>query len=135
MPQFIEIEDKIFGPFTLRQFIFVAGGIGICAGLVLYLPRILGIILAIPVATLAWALAFYRVNERSFLDIVEAGFNFYSKNRLYLWRKVEKPMAQTMAAPAPALTPEHRQKLGLTRGKLKDLAWALDVQDQNAQSS
>ena len=28
-PQFIEIEDKIFGPLTLKQFIYLAGAAGL----------------------------------------------------------------------------------------------------------
>ena len=28
VPQFIEIEDKIFGPLTWKQFIYLAGGAG-----------------------------------------------------------------------------------------------------------
>src|SRR6187402_3535320 len=90
VPQFIEIEDKIFGPLTLRQFIFVAGGIGLCAILILYLPFIIGVLLSIPVAALSAALAFYKVNNKSFLDMVEAGFNYYTKERLYLWKKDKK---------------------------------------------
>ncbi|MDB5237056.1 MAG: seg [Parcubacteria group bacterium] len=126
VPQFIEVEDKIFGPLTLRQFVFVAGGMGLCVILVLYLPRLIGIILAIPVAALAAALAFYKVNNKSFLDMVEAGFNFYTKERLYLWKKEQKSeTAAIVKAPAvPA-----REKLGLSHGKLKDLAWSLDIQD------
>ena len=29
VPQFIEVEDKIFGPMTLKQFIYMAGGAGL----------------------------------------------------------------------------------------------------------
>lgn len=126
VPQFIEVEDKIFGPLTLRQFVFVAGGAGLCVILVLYLPRILGIILAIPVAVLAGALAFYKVNNKSFLDMVEAGFNFYTKERLYLWKKGQK--SETTAIVQAPTAPD-RGKLGLSHGKLKDLAWSLDIQD------
>lgn len=128
VPQFIEVEDKIFGPFTLRQFIFVAGGIGICVALVLYLPRIIGIALAVPVAALSWALAFYKYNERTFIEILEAGFNYYSKNRLYLWRKQDKPQAMAVV-PAPVAPPTPEQ-VGLSQSKLKDLAWALDIQER-----
>lgn len=129
VPQFIEVEDRIFGPLTLRQFVFVAGGIGLCVALILYLPLILGIILAIPVAVFAGALAFYKVNNKSFLDMMEAGFNFYTKERLYLWKK--EPKSETPAiAQAPQAVPP-REKLGLSSGKLKDLAWSLDIKDQN----
>ncbi|HEV7121452.1 MAG TPA: PrgI family protein [Candidatus Paceibacterota bacterium] len=130
VPQFIEVEDKIFGPLTLRQFVFIAGGIGLCVGLILYLPLIVGIILALPIAALALALAFYKVNNKSFLDMVEAGFNYYTKERLYLWKK--EPKSQTPAiVQAPAQVPIPREKLGLSAGKLKDLAWSLDIKDQN----
>ena len=29
VPQFIEVEDKIFGPLTFKQFVYVAGGAGL----------------------------------------------------------------------------------------------------------
>ncbi len=127
VPQFIEVEDKIFGPFTLKQFVYVAGGIGLCAILLLYLPLILGILLAIPVGALTVALAFYKINNKPFVDILEAAFNYYIGNRLYLWKK-EKP--QTPAAPVAAPVAVDPQKLGLTQSRLRDLATSLDIQDR-----
>ena len=38
VPQFIEIEDKIFGPLTFKQFIYLAGGGGLCFLLYTILP-------------------------------------------------------------------------------------------------
>ena len=68
VPQFIEVEDKIFGPFTLKQFIYVAGGVGLCVILILYFPLIIGIILALPVAALTAALAFYTIFSSTVID-------------------------------------------------------------------
>lgn len=129
VPQFIEVEDRIFGPLTLRQFVFVAGGIGLCVALILYLPLLIGIALAIPVGAFAAALAFYKVNNKSFLDIVEAGFNYYTKERLYLWKKEPKSEMPAIVQAPQTVIP--REKLGLSGGKLKDLAWSLDIKDQN----
>ncbi len=128
VPQFIEVEDKIFGPFTLKQFVYVAGGVGLCAILLLYLPLVLGIILAIPVAVFTAALAFYKVNNKPFVEIMEAAFNYYIGNRLYLWKKEKLGDSMTVSVPAP-VAPEV-QKLGLTQSKLKDLAWSLDIKDR-----
>lgn len=129
VPQFIEVEDKIFGPFTLKQFIYIAGGIGASVAIFLYLPLVLAIILIVPIAAFSGALAFYKVNNKPFIEVLEAGFNYYVKGKLYLWRK-EKP-AETTATPAPAApVVETRQKLGLSKSKLHELAWSLDVQDQ-----
>ncbi len=131
VPQFIEVEDKIFGPFTLKQFIYVAGGIGLCAILLLYLPLIFGIILAIPVAALTGALAFYRVNNKPFVEIMEAAFNYYLKDHLYLWKK-EKPQVQApVAGPIAANASEDRAKIGMSQSRLQELAWSLDIKDRD----
>lgn len=130
VPQFIEVEDRIFGPFTLKQFIYIAGGIGLSAVFVLYVrPLVLAIILVVPVAMLSGALAFYKINNKPFIEVLEAGMNYYTKGRLYLWHKdTESADAAPVAVAAPA---EVRQKLGLSRGKLHDLALSLDIKDQN----
>ena len=129
VPQFIEVEDKIFGPLSLKQFIYLAGGTGLCVVLVLYL-HVIGFILAIPVAALSLALAFYKLNNKTFVEVMEAGFNYYIGGRLYLWKKDENPEVKQVTPPAPI----SREKLGLSQGKLHDLAWSLDIKDQNQQS-
>lgn len=125
VPQFIEVEDKIFGPFTLKQFIYVAGGVGLCAIVLLYLPLWLGVIIAVPVGAFTAALAFYKINNKPFVEIMEAAFNYYIGDRLYLWKKernqVDAPVAAKPADPV---------KLGMTQSKLKDLAWSLDIKDR-----
>lgn len=125
VPQFIEVEDKVFGPFSLKQFIYLAGGIGLLVILFLYLPFFLFLLFGIPVTLFTGALAFYKVNNKSFVELVEAAFNFYTKDRLYLWKKEKK-----VAAPVQAVAVEPREKLRLTEGRLKDLAWSLDIKDQ-----
>ncbi len=125
VPQFIEVEDKIFGPLTLKQFIYVAGGGGLCAVLILSLHTI-GFVLAIPVAIFSAALAFYKVNSKSFTDMLEAGFNYYTGGRLYLWKKDASPKIKAPVAPTATAA---RQKLSLSKGKLRDLAWSLDIKD------
>lgn len=129
VPQFIEVEDKIFGPFTLKQFVYIAGGVGLCAILILYFPLVIGIVLALPVAAFTAALAFYKVNNKPFVEILEAAFNYYIGDRLYLWKKDEQKQA---AAPVAAPLPQDPQKLQLTQSRLKDLAWSLDIQDKDS---
>ena len=66
VPQFIEIEDKIFGPFTWRQFLYLGGGVGMGVVLFLTTPFIVFLIIGLPLAVLAGALSFYPVNNRPF---------------------------------------------------------------------
>ncbi len=86
VPQFIEIDDKIFGPFTWKQFIYLAGGGGI-AGILFITSKFLFVLIGLPVLSLAAALAFYPVNNRPFSVFLEAMISFYRSNRLYYWRK------------------------------------------------
>ncbi len=128
VPQFIEVEDKIFGPLTLKQFIYLAGGVGVAVALALYLPLIVGLLIGLPFAALGLALAFYKVNGKPFLDIVEAGFYYYLNRRLYLWHK-EAPKAEAPVAPSTKVSlgaAPVRQKLGLSESKLHELAYSLD---------
>ncbi len=131
VPQFIEVEDKIFGPFTLKQFIYIAGGVGLCAILLLYLPLVFGIVLAVPVAVLTGALAFFNVNNKPFVEIIEAAFTYYVGDRLYLWKKEKnKPSVS-----APVAKPVDPARVGLTQSKLKDLAWSLDIKDREGNNT
>lgn len=131
VPQFIEVEDKIFGPLTWKQFIYIGGSMGLAVVVFLYFPFFIALIVGLPVLALGFALAFYKVNDRSFVDILGAGFNFYTKDRLYLWRKEEKTQ-KAVPEPVTIAAVPSREKLGISGNKLHDLALSLDIQDRNA---
>ena len=86
VPQFIEIEDKIFGPFTWRQFVYLAGGAGMGVVTFIISPIIFALI-GLPLAGLGFVLAFYPVNNRPFSIFLESIFSFYRANRIYHWRR------------------------------------------------
>lgn len=138
VPQFIEVENKIIGPLTLRQFIYAAGGVGICFIFFAFLPLWIAILLSIPVGAFAAALIFYKVNGKPFIEVLEAGFSYYTGARLFLWKRrevKEKSAAMRAAAEAEKAQRDARREAALplaggerlSRGKLKDLAWSLDV--------
>ena len=56
VPQFIEIEDKIFGPLTAKQFFYILGGGAIIFLLYVFFEFWLLIVLGAPVVALAGAL-------------------------------------------------------------------------------
>ena len=107
VPQFIEIEDKIFGPLTWRQFLYLGGGVGAAVVIFLTLPFIVFAIVGLPIALLAAALSFYPVNNRPFSFFLEAVINYTTGDRLYLWRSKEEAVYKvteesiTAATPAP----------------------------------
>lgn len=87
VPQFIEIEDRIFGPLTWKQFLYVAGGFGLALVLFLTTPFIVFVLIGVPVGLLAGALAFFPVNNRPFSEFLESAFNYFTNQREYYWRR------------------------------------------------
>ena len=127
-PQFIEEEEKLFGPLTFKQFAYIIGGIGISFVAYKLLPLIIAILVIIPVLVFSLSLAFYRVNDRPFIDTVEAAFYYMFANKIYTYRKVEKtaekPLLIKNNAPQPLIQPK------VSGSKLKDLAWSLDINEK-----
>ncbi|MEK7101669.1 MAG: PrgI family protein [Patescibacteria group bacterium] len=130
VPQFIGVEDKIIGPLTLKQFIYLAGGAGLCVVFFSYLNIVIALLLSAPVAAFVAALAFYKINGKPFIEIVEAGFNYYIHAKLFLWKHEESKATKKEVIVPHAL----RNTPKLTRGKLAELAWSLDVQSLSNKS-
>ncbi len=129
VPQFIDVEDKIFGPFTAKQFVYMTGGAGLCYVIYKFLPLFLAIILIAPIAGLAVALAFLKINGKPFAFIMEAGFKYYIGSKLFLWRKeTKKPEENRNNAPT-ILQASDVASPRLSESKLKDISWKLDVKD------
>ncbi len=131
VPQFLDIEDKIFGPFTFREFVYLAGGAGLCFILFKLLGLFWGIIPIASVAGFSLALAFYKPNSKPFLNMVESWFKFMIQGKLYIWQK-DRPReksSQDFAKSSVSFNNPRENKL--TSSKLKDLAWSLDVLDLN----
>lgn len=126
VPQFIDIEDKIFGPFTFKQFIYIAGGAGICFVIYNSLPFFIAILLMVPVGAFAGALAFYKVNNQPFINIVESYIGFAFQSKLYIWKKAPKKKENKKETIAPLSTIPK-----LSGSRLKDIAWSLDILDIN----
>src|SRR4029078_12705689 len=95
VPQFIEVEDKIFGPLTLKQFIYLAGGAGISLIAFVGLKLYIAIFIIIPVMSLSAALAFYKINNKPLIVIIEAAVKYILNPKLYIWHQKMKEIAQT----------------------------------------
>jgi hypothetical protein len=124
VPQFINIEDKLFGPFTIKQFVYMVGAAG--AGYIVwhFLPKILALIIIAPIVTLALLLAFVRPNGQPFVFLLQSAVLYGLSNRLYLWKKVQKKVS------VKKLSEDVKAGSGvpaLSESKLKDLTWALDI--------
>ncbi len=126
VPQFIEIEDKIVGPLTLKQFLYLAGSVGMSIIAYRFLPLIVAIIVIACVGSLGIALAFFKYNNKPFIDLLESGVQYYLGEKLYIWKKRERVVEKQNTAdknPAQVYVPR------LSDSKLKELTWSLDIKE------
>lgn len=87
VPQFIEMEDKIVGPLTLKQFGFFAAAFAICFFLFRILTTFFAIMLAIPVVTIAFAFAFGKIKGIPVTKYLINFVGFALKPQMYFWKK------------------------------------------------
>jgi len=93
IPQNIDVEDKILGPFTLKQFLYIMTG-----GVLIYIffnifattNIFLFIGLSIPVAAATLALVFIKVNERPFVDFFFYFMAYLQDSKEKRWIKSTK---------------------------------------------
>lgn len=123
VPQFIEIEDKVIGPFSFKQFIYLAGSIGLAFIVYVYVPRVIAIIPITIIVALGAALAFVKVNNRPFIIILQSAIRYYLSRKLYLWEKRDKPLApkSQMVAASPTTLNQ------VSKSQLEELSWNLDI--------
>ncbi len=133
VPQFLDVEDKLFGPFTFFQFAYLAGGGGIIFILYKLLPIWISIFFIIPVGALSLALVFYRINNKPFIYYLQAAINYYLSNKLYIWK-------QRLVKPGEsdeediALPPKVSAIPMMNKSKLEDLSWSLDMESKEKSS-
>lgn len=129
VPQFINIEDKIFGPFTAKQFVYLIGGAGLCYLIFKFLPTFIAIIVIVPVAAISISLAVIKVNNKPFIFIVEAAIKYFIGSKLYLWKKeTQKSEAVKKEITSGLETSDFAPRL--SESKLKELTWSLDVKKE-----
>ncbi len=123
VPQFINIEDKIFGPLTVKQFVYLVGGAGMVYILYRFLPFYIAVVPIGFLAALAVSLAFVKINNKPFIFTLEAALRYAFSTRLYLWKHVpKKPEARSQKLEESGMSVPT-----LSESRLKDLTWALDI--------
>ncbi len=129
VPQFIEVEDKIFGPFTFKQFLYLAGGGGVCLVFFTLFPLYFAILFSLPFVGLSLGLAFYKVNDRPLIVTIEHAFKYFLSSKLYLWR--QHPSTQQKIDQYNKNTSQQKVTLPtLSESRLKDLSWSLNIKDR-----
>jgi len=87
VPQYIDLESKIVGPLTLKQFGFIAAPALVCFFLFFVLGLGLWIIFTIILMSAGAAFAFVKVGGRPLYVIALFALSFFWKPKLFLWKR------------------------------------------------
>lgn len=130
VPSDVEVEDKILGPFTLKQFIYLAIGGMIIFVLYTIFNKLLIVffLLSLPVGLLTFAFVFYKFNEQPFEQFLSSLISFYTKPKIRLWRRdtALKDIGISTEPERKTELPKIVKKKSLSR--LDELAFMLDSQ-------
>jgi len=126
VPQFTDVEDKLIGPLTLKQFLILMA----TGGVVLMFYSILKISIfffffALPVTLLGVALAFGKFNGRPLYGYGGAFLNYISRPQVRIFRREEpvvtisfKSEKKVQTGPVAPIEPNE--------SRLKKIAYLLD---------
>ena len=140
VPQFIEAEDKIVGPLSLRQFIYVciAGGVSIM--LYFSVGGFIWLFGTIIVLGLAIGFAFVKIGGRPLADVMFAAASFYWKPQIYVWQpehpvvKIQKAREIMPSPAAPAAAPEEVRRKVASGSGLHQIFAVLQTGERGKQS-
>jgi hypothetical protein len=87
VPQYIDVEDKVAGPFTVKQLLWMFGMGAVL--LILYgtLEKVYFFISALPVIIIFCGLAFYRPHGQPLIRFIFWGISFVFQPKVYIWRR------------------------------------------------
>ena len=125
VPQFITVEDKIIGPLTLKQILYLASGVGI---ILLAFWKLQGVVLFTVfgiVGALSASLAFLKISDQPFSTIFKNAIMYFLRPHVYIWKKAvptgtqekEEEEVETIVKETPRMS----------HSKLTELSWSLDT--------
>ena len=137
VPQYIDVEDKIAGPLTAKQLLWMIGLGALLFVLWMFIPnKGIFFIVAIPIALFFIALAFYKPFGQSLVGFVGNGFLFLFSPKVYVWRRLPQQFKNVSSKKETQKENTTVQNKNLTPQQLKSLARILDsegsVQEEEA---
>ena len=98
VPQFIETETKLIGPFTLKQFLWLASGGGIIFLFFMVLNRFVFFVLAVPIGALSISLAFVRINEAPLINYILYSIMYFLNPKQFTFKKEEENLQEIIVS-------------------------------------
>ena len=131
IPQFVDSEDKIIGPISIRQFAFLVIGAVAVGFLWAFKPNMaFFVIMTVPVVGASIAFAFVKINGRDFIDFIGSMFGYFLKTNIYLWKRElsnEPPVIKTTVQKSKVNKRNTGQEKEYSQSRVEEMAWVLDT--------
>ena len=133
VPQFIEVEDKVIGPLTTKQFLYlVAGGVFL---LITWALADVGLFILVAILTAAVIIpfAFVKINGRPFEIYLVSAVKFFTSPKVRLWLrdvKTSRVKASDNNKRGKIISKAQTQKIGdkkFNRSRIQELSQILDM--------
>lgn len=120
VPQFIDLESKIVGPLTLKQFAFLAAPALVSFFLFFVLNTVVWVPLAVILMASGAAFALIKMNGRPLYIIALLGAKFFWQPKMFLWKR--PVVRETIAIPQVKRSiEEKRSALGFASAGLSQV--------------
>jgi PrgI family protein len=132
VPQFIDVEDKIIGPITTRQFIICLVGVGVLVPAWKLLDLLTFILVGLLDFIIVGAFAFVKINGRPFHYFVLNVIQTFKKPNLRVWNH-KNPLKDLLSAEeaaaeeVPTVTKPTAVRERLVSSHLKELSLIVDT--------
>ncbi len=135
VPQFIDMEDKVVGPLTLKQFGYILGAGGFSFIIWTFISiKIIAVVLILVVSGLFLSLAFVKINNRPFGDLLESAFAYYTGSKIYTWKQPKEQTESTSNIEKVVADAEKEITVSkVNKDRLHEVSLGLDVLDRNSQ--
>ncbi|MCK5412820.1 MAG: PrgI family protein [Candidatus Pacebacteria bacterium] len=125
VPQFLNIEDKIVGPFTGKQVLFLIMGFGVLLISFTFFNMAFFAIIAILVIPITLAFAFWKPKGMTVSRLITNMINFHTTSHLYVWRREPNLRMYKMTQRKVAKDSIGEKKV--SKRRIRELAWLLDT--------
>lgn len=129
VPQFIDVEDKIIGPITVRQFIIILVGAGFIFVAYKLADFALFLLEMVAILAITFGFAFIKINGRPVHYFLLNVFQTSKRPKLRVWQKLlsRAELKGYIKTKIPELPPQIKKKNKVRASRLAELSLIVDT--------
>lgn len=129
VPQFIDVESKIIGPITVRQFIIILADFGIVFLFYKLFDFALFAILGLPTLAMGFIIAFVKINGQAFHYFILNVLQTLKRPNLKIWDKnlTTAELQAILKAPEVKIIPPTPTKSAPQQSRLTELSLVVNT--------